>query len=147
MGTPIAPDAPIVTIVTASWLVTPQHSPVTQQTPDLKQGTKQFALRIIRLYRSLPATDEARILGKQLLRSGTSVGANDRAACRARSKAEFIARLGIVLEEADETVFWLELLVESGVGSRERMQPLVKKADELTSVFVASLCTAQGIAS
>jgi four helix bundle protein len=147
MGTPIAPDAPIVTIVTASWLVTPQHSPVTQQTPDLKQGTKQFALRIIRLYRSLPATDEARILGKQLLRSGTSVGANYRAACRARSKAEFIARLGIVLEEADETVFWLELLVESGVGSRERMQPLVKKADELTSVFVASLCTAQGIAS
>jgi four helix bundle protein len=147
MGTPIAPDAPIVTIVTASWLVTPQHSPVTQQTPDLKQGTKQFALRIIRLYRSLPATDEARILGKQLLRSGTSVGANYRAACRARSKAEFIAKLGIVLEEADETVFWLELLVESGVGSRERMQPLVKKADELTSVFVASLCTAQGIAS
>jgi four helix bundle protein len=147
MGTPIAPDAPIVTIVTASWLVTPQHSPVTQQTPDLKQGTKQFALRIIRLYRSLPATDEARILGKQLLRSGTSVGANYRAACRARSKAEFIAKLGIVLEEADETVVWLELLVESGVGSRERMQPLVKKADELTSVFVASLCTAQGIAS
>jgi four helix bundle protein len=135
-----------VTIVTASWFVALQHTPVTQQLPDLKQRTKQFALRIIRLYRNLPATDEAKILGKQLLRSGTSVGANYRAACRARSKAEFIAKLGIVLEEADETVFWLELLVESGVGSRERLQPLVKEADELTSVFVASLCTAKGIA-
>ena len=134
-------------MVTASWLVTPPHTPVAQQTPDLKQRTKQFALRIIRLYRSLPATDEARILGKQLLRSGASVGANYCAACRARSKAEFIAKLGIVLEEADETVFWLELLVESGVASRERMQPLVKEADELTPVFVASLCTAKGIIS
>jgi len=116
-----------VTIVTASWFVALQHTPVTQQLPDLKQRTKQFAFRIIRLYRNLPATDEAKILGKRLLRSGTSVGANYRAACRARSKAEFIAKLGIVLEEADETVFWLELLVESGVGSRERLQPLVKK--------------------
>jgi four helix bundle protein len=86
-------------------------------------------------------------LGKQLLRSGTSVGANYRAACRARSKAEFIAKLGIVLEESDEAVFWLELLAEANVGSRERVQPLIEEADELTSIFVASLRTAKGIAS
>jgi four helix bundle protein len=112
---------------------------------DLKARTKQFALAIIRLCRTLPRTDEARILGKQLLRSGTSVGANYRAACRARSKAEFIAKLGIVLEESDETVFWLELLVEANVGSSERVQPLVKEADELTSIFVTSLCTAKQV--
>jgi four helix bundle protein len=75
------------------------------KTPDLRLRTKQFALRILRLYRFLPVRDDARILGKQLLRSGTSVGANYRAACRAWSKAEFISRVGIVLEEADETVF------------------------------------------
>jgi four helix bundle protein len=113
---------------------------------DLRQRTKQFALHIIRLYRNLPGTEESRILGKQLLRSGTSVGANYRAACRARSRAEFIAKLGIVLEESDETIFWLELLVESGVGSRETLQPLIKEADELTAIFVASLRTAKGIA-
>jgi four helix bundle protein len=85
---------------------------------DLRLRTKQFALRILRLYRALPAKEEARILGRQVLRSGTSVGANYRAACRARSKAEFIAKLGIVLEEADETVFWLELLLEGGIDFR-----------------------------
>jgi len=114
---------------------------------DLKQRTKQFALSIIRLCRTLPASDEARILRKQILRSGTSIGANYRAACRARSKAEFIAKLGIVLEESDETVFWLELMEEAGVGNRDKIQPLVKEADELTSIFVASLYTAKGIAS
>jgi len=120
---------------------------MTMESGDLRQRTQQFALRIIRLYRILPGTDEARILGKQLLRSGTSVGANYRAACRARSRAEFIAKLGIVLEESDETVFWLELLVEAGVGSREKVQPLLKEANELTSIFVAYLRTAKGIAS
>ncbi len=75
----------------------------------LKVRTKDFALRVLRLHRSLPRTDEARILGKQLLRSCTSIGANYRAACRGRSRPEFVAKLGIVLEEADETVFWLEL--------------------------------------
>jgi four helix bundle protein len=118
-----------------------------QHGSDLKQRTKQFALSIIRFHRTLPATDEARTLGRQLLRSATSVGANYRAACRGRSRAEFIAKLGIVLEESDETVFWLELLLEAGVGSREKIQSLVKVADELTSIFVASLCTAKGIAS
>jgi four helix bundle protein len=114
---------------------------------DLKVRTKQFALRILRLYRALPAKEEARILGRQLLRSGTSVGANYRAACRARSKAEFIAKLGIVLEEADETVFWLELLLEGGIVNAEKLDDLLNEAQELTSIFVASLCTAKGIAA
>jgi four helix bundle protein len=72
---------------------------------DLQNRTKRFAMRVIKLYRSLPMSDEARILGKQVLRSGTSIGAHYRAACRARSRAEFVAKLGIVLEEADETAF------------------------------------------
>jgi four helix bundle protein len=80
----------------------------------LRARTKKFALRIIRLFQKLPRTPEAQILGKQLLRSGTSVGANYRAAGRARSGAEFSAKIGVVVEEADETVFWLECLVESG---------------------------------
>ena len=120
---------------------------MTTQRPDLRLRTKQFALRIIRLWRTLPSSEEARILGKQLLRCGTSVGANYRAACRARSKAEFIAKIGIVLEEADEAVFWLELLIEVGIGSHDKVQELAKEADELTSIFVASLCTAKNIAS
>jgi four helix bundle protein len=115
-------------------------------TQDLRARTNQFALPILRLYRALPAKEEARILGRQL-RSGTSVGANYRAACRARSKAEFISKLGIVLEEADETIFWLELFLEGGIVKRERLESLLKEAEELTSIFVASLCTAKGIAS
>jgi four helix bundle protein len=115
--------------------------------PDLKVRTKHFALRILRLYRALPAKEEARILGRQLLRSGTSVGANYRAACRARSKAEFIAKLGIVLEEADETVFWLELLLKGGIVKAGKSDDLLTEAQELTSIFVASLCTAKGIAA
>lgn len=114
---------------------------------DLRVRTKQFALRILRLYRALPAREEARILGRQVLRSGTSIGANYRAACRARSRAEFIAKLGIVLEEADETVFWLELLLEGGIVKSEKLDDLLKEAQELTSIFVTSLCTAKGIAS
>ncbi len=77
---------------------------------ELKYRSKQFAIRIVKLFRSLPKTDEARIIDKQVLRSGTSIAANYRAVCRARSRAEFIAKIGIVLEEADETVLWLELL-------------------------------------
>ena len=78
---------------------------------ELKKRTKQFAIRIIKLFRSLPRTEEARVIGKQMLRSGTSVAANYRAVCRARSRAEFIAKVGVVVEESDETVLWLELLV------------------------------------
>ena len=81
----------------------------------LRDRTKAFALRVIRLFRSLPYKADAQVLGKQLLRCGTSVAANYRAVCRARSKAEFIARIGIVAEEADEAVLWLELLTESGI--------------------------------
>jgi four helix bundle protein len=114
---------------------------------NLKDRTKQFALRVMRLYRALPRREEARIIGRQLLRSGTSVGANYRAACRARSKAEFVAKLGIVLEESDETVFWLELLQESSLVSAQKLAPLVQEARELTAIFVTSLCTAKGIAS
>ena len=113
---------------------------------DLKQRTKQFAIRILRLYRSLPPKEEGRVLGRQLLRSGTSIGANYRATCRARSRAEFISKLGIVLEEADETVYWLELLVDSGLISAERLNPLLQEANELTAIFVTSLRTSKGIA-
>ncbi|MFY9659676.1 MAG: four helix bundle protein [Terriglobales bacterium] len=109
----------------------------------LKIRTKDFALRVLRLYRSLPRTDEARILGKQLLRSSTSIGANYRAACRGRSRAEFLAKLGIVLEEADETVFWLELLQEGNVFPAEKLRELVLEANELVSIFVSSVRTAK----
>lgn len=82
-----------------------------------------------------------------MLRSGTSVGANYRAACRARSKAEFVAKIGIVLEEADETVFWLELLIEGGLMSEDKLRNLLNEANELASIFVTSLRTAKGISS
>ena len=109
---------------------------------DLKVRTKVFALRVIRAYRGLPSSDEARVIGRQLLRSATSVGANYRAACRARSRAEFIAKLGIVLEEADEA-YWLELLLETGILDHKRLGPLLGEANELTSIFVSSLRTAK----
>ena len=114
------------------------------QPEQLRERTKQFALRIVRLFRSLPKSDEARILGRQVLRSGTSVAANYRAICRARSKAEFVAKIGTVVEEADETVFWLELLVDSGIARKDAAAPLMREANELVSIFVASLRTARG---
>ena len=113
------------------------------QAEELKGRTKQFAIRIVKLFRSLPATDEARIIGKQVLRSGTSVAANYRAVCRARSKAEFIAKIGVVVEEADETVFWLELLVETNIVKQARMSSLLTEATELLAIFAASQHTAK----
>jgi four helix bundle protein len=113
----------------------------------LKKRTKDFALRIIRLYRSLPRTAEARVLGTQLLRSSTSIGANYRAACRGRSRAEFIAKLGVVLEEADETVFWMELIEEANLFPSEELRKLRKEANELVSIFISSLRTAKGVKS
>ncbi len=110
----------------------------------LRNRTKQFALRIIRLARSLAKTEEARTIGRQLLRSGSSIGANYRAAGRGRSRAEFNAKLGIVLEEADETVYWLELLVESGIVPQNRMQEIIQEANELAKIFAASRQTARG---
>jgi four helix bundle protein len=112
---------------------------------DLKERTKLFALRIVKLYRSLPKSQEALVLGKQILRSGTSIGANYRAASRARSRAEFVAKLGIVLEEADETEYWLELITETGIFPEARMQELREEAEELVSIFVASLRSAKGL--
>src|SRR3989475_6564346 len=84
------------------------------QSEVLKERTKKFAIGIIKLFRMLPKTEEARVIGRQVLRCGTSVAANYRAVCRARSKAEFVAKMGIVVEEADETVFWLEMLADTG---------------------------------
>jgi four helix bundle protein len=109
----------------------------------MKRRTKDFALRAIRLCRSLPASQEGRIISRQLLRSATSIGANYRAVCRSRSSAEFISKLGIVLEEADETLFWLELVVESGLTPADKCSVLRQEADELVAIFVASLRTAK----
>ncbi len=114
------------------------------QPEQLRKRTKQFALRVIRMFRALPRSPEAQVLGKQLLRSATSVAANYRATGRARSKAEFIARIGVVVEEADETVFWLEMLVESEIVKQERMDGLQKEANELLAIFAASQRTARG---
>jgi four helix bundle protein len=110
---------------------------------ELRNRTKRFALRIIRLFRSLPRSTEAQVLGKQLLRSGTSVGANYRAAGRSRSKAEFISKMAIVVEEADEAVFWLECLVESGIVKEELLKELMIEANELVAIFAASHRTAR----
>jgi len=113
------------------------------QPEELRERTKQFAIRIVMLFRSLPKTDDARVLGKQVLRSGTSVAANYRAVCRARSKAEFISMMGVVVGEADETVFWLELIAETGIVAKQRMQDLLQEANELLRIFVASRETAK----
>lgn len=105
---------------------------------DLKKRTKDFALQIIRLVSALPLTQTGRVLGTQLLRAGTSVGANYRAACRARTQAEFIAKLGIVIEEADECCFWIELILESEVAKDPLLSTLLKEANEITAIMVAS---------
>lgn len=110
-----------------------------------QKRTKEFALAVIRLCRAAPRGEESRIIYRQLLRSATSVAANYRAVCRARSTADFISKLGIVLEEADESHFWLELLVEAGLVPREGVECALKEANELVSVFVASLRTVKGL--
>ncbi len=109
----------------------------------LRDRTKQFAIDIVHFFRSLPRNEEARIIGRQILRSGTSVAANYRAACRARSKAEFVSKIGIVLEEADETVFWLEVLTETNVVSIAHASNLCDEANQLVSIFSASYHTAK----
>ena len=106
---------------------------------DLRARTKDFALRIIRMFSALPKTTEAQLLGKQLLRSGTSIGANYREAYRGRSKAEFIAKCGDSLREIEETAYWLELLVEAGIVSAKNLHPLRQECDELTAIFVTIL--------
>lgn len=107
----------------------------------LKLRTKQFALRVLKLIRALPKDTAGRAVANQLVRAGTSVGANYRAACRGRSKAEFLAKLGIVLEEADECAYWLELIAEDGMLPKERVQPLHTEADELCAILYAAIRT------
>jgi four helix bundle protein len=110
---------------------------------ELKKRTKQFALRIIRLVEALPSNQIGRVIGNQLMRSATSVGANYRAACRGRSKAEFLAKIGIVIEEADEALYWMELIVEANLLPDERLTDLMQEADELIAIMTASAITAR----
>src|SRR5436190_1211437 len=112
---------------------------------ELKQRTKSFAVRIIKSSRTIPKADEAgRVIAKQIIRSGTSVAANYRATCRARSKAEFIAKIETVEEEADETALWLELLGESGITPARKLSALLQEANDLTAIMAASRKTASG---
>ena len=105
---------------------------------DLKRRTKEFAIRVVKLVRALPSTIDGRAMGNQLIRSGTSVAANYRAACRARSKPEFISKLGVAEEEADESVFWLEMVVDTQLLDHKRVDSLLKEANELVAILVAS---------
>ena len=109
---------------------------------ELIERTKQFALRIIKLVGALPRTIEGRSIAGQLMRSGTSVPANYRAACRARSKVEFVAKLGIVDEEADESAFWLELIIDAGLLNQSEVRPLLGEAGEIVAIMASSKKTA-----
>ena len=109
----------------------------------MKQRTKAFALQVIRFTNGLPRSPEASVIGKQLLRSATSVGANYRAACLARSRADFVAKLGVVAEEADESKYWMELLSDSGVSRGDGLADLMREAAEITSIVIASIKTAR----
>ena len=111
---------------------------------EMKQRTKQFALDVLRLVSELPKTTKGRIIANQLGRSGTSVGANYRAACRAKSKADFIAKLGIVEEEADESCYWLELIGGGEILPTDQVESILNEANEITAIIVASRKTAGG---
>ncbi len=106
---------------------------------ELKMRTKQFGLRVMKLVDALPRSMSGRAVGNQLVRSGTAVGANYRAACRARSTAEFLSRIGVVEEEADESGYWLELIGDGGILKPRRIEPLMREADELTRIFAATI--------
>ena len=111
---------------------------------EMKKRTKEFAKRAINLCRKLPRTEEARLVRNQIFRAGTSVGSNYRAACRGRSKADFISKLGIVLEEADESLYWMEIIVETNIMKADLLTALMEEANELIAIFVCSLNTAKG---
>jgi four helix bundle protein len=111
---------------------------------DLKQRTQGFALRVIRMVRALPKSAEGKILGNQVLRSATSVGANYRSAQRGKSKADFIAKLAVSEEEADETCYWLELIIAAELLPQDRMEPLLAEAKEITAILTAAGKTAKG---
>jgi len=110
---------------------------------NLKDRTKSFALRIIRMVEGLPKNKTADVIGRQLLRSGTSVGANYRAACRAKSPADFISKMGTVEEETDESLFWMELIVEARLMREERLKELQAEAKEILAIVVSSIKTAK----
>ena len=116
---------------------------MSSQPEQLRDRTKAFALRVIRLYRSLPYKTDTQVLGKQLIRCGTAVAANYQAPGRARSRAEWVAKIGIVVEEADETVFWLETLSECEIVPLSKIESLLAEAQELTAIFTASRKTAR----
>ena len=110
---------------------------------ELRQRSRRFAERIVKLYRALPKSPEAQVLGKQLLRAGTSVAANYRSACRSRSRPEFASRMAVVMEEADESLFWLGMISQSGLFPEKRLASLLTEANELTAIFTASQYTAR----
>jgi four helix bundle protein len=110
---------------------------------DLKERTKSFALKVIKVVEMLPRGRTADILGRQFLGAGTSVGANYRAACRARSTADFISKMGIVEEEADESTYWMELLIEAGLVRKDDLAPLLDEADQILAITVSSIKTAR----
>ena len=110
---------------------------------DLRGRTREFALRVIRLYGALPKTTEAQVIGKQLLRSGTSVGAHYRESCRARSTAEFISKIEGGLQELEESMYWMELLTEADIVPQDRMKEIITEADELTAILVSCVKNAK----
>ncbi len=110
---------------------------------ELKKRTKQFGLRCIKVVEMLPNTRTADVLGRQLLRSATSVGANYRSACRAQSKRDFISKVAIAIEEADESLYWLEMIVEAGLMSERRLAGLMKEGNEIVAILTASSKTAK----
>ena len=110
---------------------------------ELKQRTKAFGLSVIEQVNTLPMTKSADVIGRQLLRAATSVGANYRSACRARSLADFVSKIGVAEEEADESMYWLELLCETHLVDSKRVEVLLKEADELTAILAASEKTAR----
>ena len=105
---------------------------------ELKRRPKGLALRVIKLVNALPTTTAGQVIAKQIVRSATSVGANYRAACRGRSKAEFVSKLQTVIEESDETCYWLELIIEGGLLSQEKVESLLDEANQITAIMVAS---------
>jgi len=110
---------------------------------EMKRRTKQFALRVMQLVEGLPRGRTAEVIGRQLLRSGTSVGANYRAACRAKSTADFISKMGTVEEETDESLYWMELLIESEIVQASKLESLMKESDEILAITVSSINTAK----
>jgi four helix bundle protein len=123
-----------------AWSKEAFHPDVTSD--ELKKRTKQFALRVLKLVAALPNTIAGRAIGGQLARSGTSVGANYRAACRGRSKAEFVAKMGTCEEEADESAFWMEVIIEGELLKQNQVEPLLREAEEMTKIFAQSRISA-----